>query len=166
MYMEPQAALAVPDEGGAILVHSSTQCIDMVQTAVAAALGLPYNKVIARAPPAALGARQPLLPCLSAVPRTPWWAPAVQQGRRACAPGRPAGQAAAPALPQRCAWDSMECLQRSVTAAQGQSLLLARVRRLHVTTKVFASLFGCRGVKQQRPAGLLGRLTHDPRIEQ
>jgi len=71
MYMEPQAALAVPDEGGAILVHSSTQCIDMVQTAVAAALGLPYNKVIARAPPAALQAKQSLMFCLSAVPRTP-----------------------------------------------------------------------------------------------
>ena len=51
--MEPQAAVAMPDEGGAMLVHSSTQCIDMIQTAVAAALNLPYNQVIARAPPAA-----------------------------------------------------------------------------------------------------------------
>lgn len=51
MYMEPQAAVAMPDEGGAMLVHSSTQCIDMIQTAVAAALNLPYNQVIARAPP-------------------------------------------------------------------------------------------------------------------
>ena len=48
--MEPQAAVAIPDEGGAMLVHSSTQCIDMIQTAVAAALNLPYNQVIARAP--------------------------------------------------------------------------------------------------------------------
>ena len=61
MYMEPQAALALPDEGGAILVHSSTQCIDMVQTAVAAALGLPYNKVIARALLAASDQRELVL---------------------------------------------------------------------------------------------------------
>eukprot|EP00884_Botryococcus_braunii_P010388 jgi/Botrbrau1/19350/Bobra.0073s0075.1 len=48
LYMEPQAAVAIPDEGGSMLVHSSTQCVDMVHGAVADVLGLPFNKVQAK----------------------------------------------------------------------------------------------------------------------
>lgn len=50
LYMEPQAAVAIPDEAGSIHVQSSTQCIDMVHGAVADVLGLPFNKVTASAP--------------------------------------------------------------------------------------------------------------------
>ena len=45
MYMEPQAAVAFPDEGGAIKIVSGTQCVDMIQSAVAAALGVPAHAV-------------------------------------------------------------------------------------------------------------------------
>ena len=45
VYMETQVALVTPDEGGAVSVVSATQSIDMVQTAVAAALGTPAHKV-------------------------------------------------------------------------------------------------------------------------
>ena len=76
--MEPQAAVAMPDEGGAMLVHSSTQCIDMIQTGVAAALNLTYNQVIARAPPRTRALEVHMLSCRNE--------PAVQPGHRACAP--------------------------------------------------------------------------------
>ena len=45
-YMEPQAAVAIPDEGGSMLVHSATQGLDAVQASVAKALGCPMNQVI------------------------------------------------------------------------------------------------------------------------
>ena len=45
MYMETQAAVAFPDEGGSMKVVSGTQCVDMVQLAVAAALALPAHAV-------------------------------------------------------------------------------------------------------------------------
>ncbi|GFR46181.1 hypothetical protein Agub_g7710, partial [Astrephomene gubernaculifera] len=47
-YMETQSAVAWPDEDGSLVVHSSCQGPDMVQAAVATALGLPYNKVTVR----------------------------------------------------------------------------------------------------------------------
>lgn len=40
-----QAAVAQPDEGGTIVVHSATQSLDTVQRAVAHALGVSVNKV-------------------------------------------------------------------------------------------------------------------------
>ena len=40
-----QAAVAVPDEGGTITVHSATQSVDAVQRAVAATLGAPFHQV-------------------------------------------------------------------------------------------------------------------------
>ena len=45
LYLEPQVALALPDEDGAVTVHSATQSVDMVQFAVSRALGLPAHKV-------------------------------------------------------------------------------------------------------------------------
>ena len=48
-YMETQVAIVTLDEGGAVSVTSATQSIDMVQTAVASALGLPANKVCVKA---------------------------------------------------------------------------------------------------------------------
>ena len=45
-YMEPQTAVAVPDEGGRLRVHSSAQSIDMVQQAVASALAMPMTDVV------------------------------------------------------------------------------------------------------------------------
>ncbi len=44
-YLETQGAVAVPEELGAISVHSSTQCPFYVQNAVAKVLGLPLAKV-------------------------------------------------------------------------------------------------------------------------
>eukprot|EP00775_Hariotina_reticulata_P011870 gene11870-12014_t len=44
-YMEPQAALAEPQEDGTVRVHSSTQSLDAVQLAVAQVLQLPFNKI-------------------------------------------------------------------------------------------------------------------------
>ena len=41
-----QAAVAVPDEGGTMTVHSATQSLDAVQRAVAAALGTPFHQVL------------------------------------------------------------------------------------------------------------------------
>ncbi len=41
----PQAAVAAPDEGGTLVVHSATQSLDTVQRAVARTLGLQDNKV-------------------------------------------------------------------------------------------------------------------------
>lgn len=43
--MEPQAAVAQPDEGGMMTVHSATQYLDTVQVAVATALGVPMGHV-------------------------------------------------------------------------------------------------------------------------
>ena len=43
--MEPQAAVAVPGEGGCLTVHSATQSLDAVQASVAQALGMPANQV-------------------------------------------------------------------------------------------------------------------------
>jgi len=48
MYMEPQSAIAEPDEDGALNLTVSTQCYDMVQEAVARVMGLPHNKVQVR----------------------------------------------------------------------------------------------------------------------
>lgn len=44
-YLETQGAIALPEAGGGMTVHSSTQCPFYVLDAVAAALKLPYNKV-------------------------------------------------------------------------------------------------------------------------
>ncbi|CAI5472142.1 unnamed protein product, partial [Closterium sp. Yama58-4] len=44
-YLEPQAALAVPDEGGSVTVQSATQSPEHTQQAVALALGLPLSCV-------------------------------------------------------------------------------------------------------------------------
>jgi Molybdopterin-binding domain of aldehyde dehydrogenase len=41
-----QAALAVPDEGGTITVHSATQSVDAVQRSVATTLGIPFHQVL------------------------------------------------------------------------------------------------------------------------
>ena len=50
LYMETQAAVAVPDEGlSSVSVISGTQCVDMVQSAVCKALDLPAHRVNARA---------------------------------------------------------------------------------------------------------------------
>ena len=40
-----QAAVAAPDEGGTMVVHSATQSLDTVQHAVAKTLGLQDSKV-------------------------------------------------------------------------------------------------------------------------
>ena len=45
--METQTALAEPQEGGSMLVHSSTQTLDGIQAAVAIALGINANAVTA-----------------------------------------------------------------------------------------------------------------------
>ena len=45
-YLEPQAARAVPGEGGQIVVQSSTQNPSEVQSVVARVLGRPYNAVV------------------------------------------------------------------------------------------------------------------------
>lgn len=44
-YLETQCAIAVPEPGGLMTVHSSTQCPFYVHDAVAAVLGIGYNKV-------------------------------------------------------------------------------------------------------------------------
>ena len=44
-YLEPQGAIAVPDESGSIAVYASMQCPFYVQGAVAKVLGLPLAKV-------------------------------------------------------------------------------------------------------------------------
>ncbi len=44
-YLEPQGAVAVPEDLGAVAVYSSTQCPFYVQNAVAKVLGLPLAKV-------------------------------------------------------------------------------------------------------------------------
>ncbi|GJP64164.1 hypothetical protein CLOP_g21181 [Closterium sp. NIES-67] len=44
-YMEPQVAMAVPDEGGTLTVYSATQTPQYTQESVAAALGLPVSCV-------------------------------------------------------------------------------------------------------------------------
>ncbi|KAL3141630.1 hypothetical protein ABBQ32_004865 [Trebouxia sp. C0010 RCD-2024] len=46
-YMEPQAAVVLPDEAGTFTVTSSTQSLDAVQKAVAETLGIPWHKVTA-----------------------------------------------------------------------------------------------------------------------
>jgi xanthine dehydrogenase large subunit len=45
-YLEPQAAIAIPGDGGAITVHSSTQNPSEVQAVVARCLGLRLNQVV------------------------------------------------------------------------------------------------------------------------
>ena len=45
--METQCAVAEPAEGGGMTVHSSTQTLDGVQSAVARALGVPSHMVTA-----------------------------------------------------------------------------------------------------------------------
>lgn len=47
MYMETQCSVAEPDENGGIVIHSSTQTLDGVQSAVARALGIPCHAVTA-----------------------------------------------------------------------------------------------------------------------
>jgi len=44
-YMETQSCVAVPGEGGRIVVHPSTQSPDSVQSAIRRVLGLPMNKI-------------------------------------------------------------------------------------------------------------------------
>ncbi|CAI5994165.1 unnamed protein product [Closterium sp. NIES-64] len=44
-YMEPQVAMVVPDEGGALTVYSATQSPQITQESVAVALGLPASCV-------------------------------------------------------------------------------------------------------------------------
>ena len=44
-YLEGQAALALPQEGGDVIVHSSTQHPTEIQHKVAEALGVPMNAV-------------------------------------------------------------------------------------------------------------------------
>lgn len=44
--MGVQAAVAVPDEGGTITVHSATQSLDAVQRAVANTLGVAHHQVL------------------------------------------------------------------------------------------------------------------------
>ncbi|OIO00431.1 MAG: hypothetical protein AUJ51_10195 [Elusimicrobia bacterium CG1_02_56_21] len=44
-YLETQGAIALPEAGGGMTLHSTTQCPFYVLDAVAAALGIPYNKV-------------------------------------------------------------------------------------------------------------------------
>ncbi len=44
-YIEPQGAIAVPDELGSIAIHASMQCPFYVQNAVAKVIGLPLSKV-------------------------------------------------------------------------------------------------------------------------
>ncbi len=44
-YLETQGAIALPEADGGMTVHSTTQCPFYVLDAVAAALGVPYNKI-------------------------------------------------------------------------------------------------------------------------
>ncbi len=44
-YLETQGSVAVPEAGGGMTVHSTTQCPFYVLDAVSAALGIPYHKV-------------------------------------------------------------------------------------------------------------------------
>ncbi len=44
-YLETQGAIALPEPGGGMTVHSTTQCPFYILDAVAAALGVPYHKV-------------------------------------------------------------------------------------------------------------------------
>ena len=48
--METQSCVVLPDEAGTVQVTSSCQSIDAVQDVVAAALNLPYNKVLVGEP--------------------------------------------------------------------------------------------------------------------
>ena len=45
LYMEPQAAVAQPDEGGMMTVYSGTQGLGPVHQAVATALGAPLSNI-------------------------------------------------------------------------------------------------------------------------
>jgi xanthine dehydrogenase large subunit len=45
VYMETQTAVAVPHQESSLLVHSATQSLDAVQSAVAGVLGLAFNQV-------------------------------------------------------------------------------------------------------------------------
>jgi xanthine dehydrogenase large subunit len=45
-YLEPQAALAVPGEGGQLVIHSSTQNLTEIQAMAARCLGLRQNQVV------------------------------------------------------------------------------------------------------------------------
>lgn len=45
MYMEPQVAVADPDEDGAVVVSCASQSYDMAMDAVGRVLGLPHSKV-------------------------------------------------------------------------------------------------------------------------
>ena len=52
MYMETQCAVADPEEDGGMAIHSSTQTLDGVQSAVARTLGILCHAVTAsEAPP-------------------------------------------------------------------------------------------------------------------
>ena len=52
--METQCAVAEPAEGSSMTVHSSTQTLDGVQSAVARALGVPCHAVTACKQPPSL----------------------------------------------------------------------------------------------------------------
>ena len=56
MYMETQCAVADPEEDGGMVIHSSTQTLDGVQSAVARALGIPCHAVTASEAPASRAA--------------------------------------------------------------------------------------------------------------
>jgi len=49
-YMEPEAAIAIPEPGGAVTIYAKTQCPFDTRKAVAQVLGLPFNKVRVVAP--------------------------------------------------------------------------------------------------------------------
>ncbi len=44
-YLEPEAAIALPEPGGAVTIYAKTQCPFDTRKAVAQVLGLPFNKV-------------------------------------------------------------------------------------------------------------------------
>lgn len=46
-YMEPQAAVAQPDEAGTMTVHCASQSLDTVQSSVAVALGVSMSSITA-----------------------------------------------------------------------------------------------------------------------
>lgn len=47
-YLEPHAAMAVPGEGGEMIIYSCTQCVHKTQKTVAEVLGVPCHKVVVR----------------------------------------------------------------------------------------------------------------------
>lgn len=50
-YLEPEAALTIPEPDGGVTIFASTQCPHEARRAISRALGLPFNKVRIVAPP-------------------------------------------------------------------------------------------------------------------